>query len=174
MKAVLRGGCENKHLDWIAAGGRHGQSAAVMNRRPTSIAFELVSSWGSVNRLLQTLCWRGPRWTVFRRPLRCTGGGGRVSGPAAWPHGVGAWGQSADWCRTRSRAICCRRAICPPAALNIINVSYNRTIASCDSVDVVLRCPKTLGPVGLVGASEVRFLLAPRASGFKCLMWRAA
>ena len=36
-----------------------------------------------------------------------------------------------------------------------------------------LRCPKTLGPVGLVGASEVRFLLAPRASGFKCLMWRA-
>ena len=53
-------------------------------------------------------------------------------------------------------------------------MSYNRTIASCDSVDVVLRCPKTLGPVGLVGASEVRFLLAPRASGFKCLMWRAA
>ena len=52
-------------------------------------------------------------------------------------------------------------------------MSYNRTIASCDSVDVVLRCPKTLGPVGLVGASEVRFLLAPRASGFKCLMWRA-
>ena len=92
------------------------------------------------------------------------------AGPAAWvPRG-----QSADWCRTRSRAICCRRAICPPAALNIINVSYNRTIASCDSVDVVLRCPKTLGPVGLVGASEVRFLLAPRASGFKCLMWRAA
>ena len=37
----------------------------------------------------------------------------------------------------------------------------------------MLRCPKTLGPVSLVGASEVRFLLAPRASGFKCLMWRA-
>ena len=99
------------------------------------------------------------------------------SGERARRPGHTAWvprGQSADWCRTRSRAICCRRAICPPAALNIINVSYNRTIASCDSVDVVLRCPKTLGPVGLVGASEVRFLLAPRASGFKCLMWRAA
>ena len=53
-------------------------------------------------------------------------------------------------------------------------VIYNLTIAFCDSVDVVLRCPKTLGPVGLVGVSEVSFLLAPRASGFKCLMWRAA
>ena len=105
--------------------------------------------------------------------MRCTNGGGWVSGPGGLATWRGCLGDNQLTDAELEAELCCRRAICPPAALNIINVSYNRTIASCDSVDVVLRCPKTLGPVGLVGASEVRFLLAPRASGFKCLMWRA-
>ena len=51
-----------------------------------------------------------------------------------------------------------------------INVPlYKRTIAFCVSVDVVLRCPKTTGPVGLKGGQRGSFFTGPSGQWLQML-----